>query len=52
MMADGCCFENSVLNCMADFDEIWQADEHQVPSADWPLKFRICENPRWWRQPS
>ena len=32
---------------MIDFDKIWQDDAYWRPAANWPLKLRIFENPRW-----
>jgi len=37
---------------LTSFDEIWHADANLASTADWPLKFRIFENPRWRRLPS
>jgi len=38
--------------CLTDFDEIWPGDARWPLTADWLLKFRIFESPRWWQAPS
>jgi len=57
-MADGRHFEKKTVkspylcNRLTDFDEIWYSDACWPLTADLPLKFRIFQNPKWWRPPS
>ena len=41
-----------VCDRSTDFDEMCRDDACWTLAADQPLKFRIFENPRWWRPPS